>query len=321
LCAVPAFIRKTAGLFAAFLVLLGLMSFACSRAAGASERSPAPAAAAGKARAAARVTSGAESTSTKTYLLKVGDRTRKYEVISPVKPLPKSAPIIVTLSGLYATLGVEVARDDLVPYASAGEAELAYPVAVHESWNAVGCCSYAGAHNVNDLAFLKALVVKLDPKRARRIYLVGYSNGARLAYRVACTTPGLFNAYAMVKGVPLDNCVVKKPASIVQLAALDDPEVPYAHGGASSYEVPVLTEVKRLRTTDKCPAEKAVTHSKQLIYLTWSGCADGTRLALAAWKTGRHLFPSPPVNVPAGAQVIWAFFTKSPIRALPSEAA
>jgi polyhydroxybutyrate depolymerase len=316
MCAVA---KRSAGLFAALFFLLSLTSLVGSRASSASERSPAPATA-GNAAATARVTSGAEPTSTKAYSLKAGGLTRKYEVIAAGKPLPKSAPIIVTLSGLYATLAQEVPRDDLVPYASADEAELVYPVAVHESWNALGCCSYAGAHNVNDLAFLKALVARLDPKRARRIYLVGYSNGARLAYRVACATPGLFNAYAMVKGVPLDNCVVKKPVSIVQLAAIDDPEVPYAHGGESSYEVPVLTEVKRLRTTDKCPAEKAVTHSKQLTYLRWSGCAHGTRLALAAWKTGKHAFPRPPANVPSGAQVIWAFFRKSPIRALPSPA-
>ena len=55
-------------------------------------------------------------------------------------------------------------------------------MAVHQSWNAVGCCSYAGAHNVNDLAFLKALVVRLDPRHARRIYLPSEDSSAPRQY-------------------------------------------------------------------------------------------------------------------------------------------
>ncbi len=312
----PAFSKRAAGLFAVLFVLLSLMSVAVSRPSDASQRSPFPATP-GRARAVARVTSGAESTRIRMHSLKVGDLSRKYEVIMPGRPLPRSAPIIVTLSGLGATVGLEAARDDLVPYASAGEAEVVYPVAEHESWNALGCCAYAGSHNIDDLGFLRALVARLDPRHARRIYLVGYSNGGRLAYRVACTTPGLFNAYAMVKGVPLSDCVVKKPVSIVQLAATDDPEVPYAHGGQSKDEIPVLPEMKRLHAIDKCSARKAVKHARQLTYAAWSGCAHGTRLALATWKVGGHSFPRPPVSVPAGAQVIWAFFERSSIRALP----
>jgi hypothetical protein len=30
-----------------------------------------------------------------------------------------------------------------------------------------------------------------------------------------------------------------------------------------------------------------------------------------------HSFPRPPASVPAASQVIWAFFTKSPIAPLP----
>ena len=96
----------------------------------------------------------------------------------------------------------EITRDDLVPYATSDQAEIVYPEPLYGSWNAIGCCGEAAAKNVNDLAFLEALVAKVDPGHARPIDVVGYSNGARLAYRVACDNPGLFDGYAMVKGEP-----------------------------------------------------------------------------------------------------------------------
>ena len=64
-----------------------------------------------------------------------------------------------------------------------------------ESWNAIGCCGAAAKANVNDVAFLEALVPKVDPGRTRPIYFVGYSNGGRMAYRLDCTDPGCSTAW------------------------------------------------------------------------------------------------------------------------------
>jgi polyhydroxybutyrate depolymerase len=158
----------------------------------------------------------------------------------------------------------------------------------------------------------------VDPGHARPVYVVGYSNGARLAYRVACTDPGLFDAYAAVKGGPSPSCMVREPVTIAQLASLDDPESAYKPPATSSKNpIPVTTLVSRLHATDQCPAGHAVTHSGSMTLDTWSGCADGTRLALATWTGGVHSFPRPPASVPAAAQVIWSFFTNTPLAALP----
>ena len=175
------------------------------------------------------------ATSTRTYSLTAGGLKRSYEVIAPVSGLPKSAPVIVMLSGArrHRRRGDQPGTR-LVPYASSDQAEIVYPVAVQESWNAVDCCGYAHTHNVDDLAFLKALVPAVDPGHARPVYVVGYSNGARLAYRVACTDPGLFDAYAAVKGLPTPGCLPSKPVTIAQLASLDDPEVTYKPGGKTA---------------------------------------------------------------------------------------
>jgi polyhydroxybutyrate depolymerase len=257
--------------------------------------------------------------STKTYALQAGGLKRSYEVIAPVKAPPKSAPIIVMLSGIYSTVAQEVSRDYLVPYANYDMAEIVYPVAYDTSWNAITCCGVAAAKNVDDLAFLKALEAKVDPGHARQIYLVGYSNGARMAYRVACDEPALFDGYASVKGGPTPGCVMRKPVNMIQLAALNDPEVPYkpAPNGKPSSQTPMTTVVSDLRTVDKCTGASTNAHSGNMTLTTWTACAGGTRIGFAVWSAGVHSFPRPPVSVPAASQVIWSFFMKSPIAPLP----
>jgi polyhydroxybutyrate depolymerase len=338
--------RAVAGIIAV-LITLGLTGFSCSRAVSASAHSAAssspaastavksPSASPGASKApgtasspstgkspGAATTAGAKmaasTATTKKYTMKVRGLTRSYEVIAPVRALPKTAPVIVSLAGFRASVTTEMARDQLIPYAAAGMAEVVYPVGLGESWNAIGCCGYASTHKVDDLGFLKALVAKLDPGHARHIFLVGYSNGARLAYRVACTTPALFDGYGMVKGGPMANCVVTKPASVIQIASLDDPEVAYKPGQKGREPLPVTTETARLHKALKCAAPSSVIHPGSMYaWTTWKNCAGGSRLALAVWKDGKHSFPRPPASVPGAAPVMWAFFTNRGLAPLP----
>jgi polyhydroxybutyrate depolymerase len=306
--------RRIAWLIAAVAVALGVTGFAVlhstggngQAAAGSTERaSSAPASSAQT--APAQTSDGA--TSTTTYSMTVAGLRRSYEVIAPTTALPKSAPIIVMLAGIKATVAGEVGRDMLVPYAAAGKAELVYPVGYGESWNAGGCCGQAAAKDVNDVAFLQALVAQVDPGRQHGIFVVGYSNGARMAYRIACTDPGLFDGYAVVKGLPTAGCTIRQPVKLIQMASVDDPEVSYKA---------VTTLVGQLHAAEECPARSTVTHSGTMTQTIWYGCGhDTARFALAAWSGGVHSFPRPPGSDPGAAQVMWAFFTKRAIAPIP----
>jgi polyhydroxybutyrate depolymerase len=242
--------------------------------------------------------------------IQVGSTTRSYEQFLPAAALSKSAPLIVVLSGSGATLSLETGRDDLIPYAKAGKAELIYPVDYKQSWNAGGCCQQAASQNVNDVGFIKQLVTTLDPGHQRPVYLVGYSNGARLAYRFACSDPGVFDAIAAVKGDPEPGCNVTDPQDILQIAALDDDYVPYKPGEKGQESPAATVENARLRSEDKCSGAGTTTHPGSTLALTsWTNCADGTRLEFAVYSTGAHGFPAASSTQPAAAQVIWAFFT------------
>ncbi len=153
-------------------------------------------------------------TNTVTDSMQVGNLTRSWVIISSTRTLPSSAPIIVVLSGLAASTSLEINRDNLLPYAETDKAELVYPVSVRESWNAGGCCGAAGSLKVDDVAFLEQLVPRVDPGHSRPIFIVGYSNGGRLAYDLECTDPGLLDGMAIMKADPMPGCVVSKPQNI-----------------------------------------------------------------------------------------------------------
>ena len=287
--------KRTLALAAAFLATLSVAAFAGEHIVSLIER----------------------PSSTTTYSMKVGRLTRSWEVVTPTATLPKSAPIVVVLSGIAATASEEITRDQLIPYVNADKTELVYPVAIRESWNAIGCCGAAAQLKVNDLAFLKALVPKVDPGHQRPIYFVGYSNGGRMAYRLECSDPGLFNGMVAVKADPMPGCVVTKPQNVLVISALNDPWVPYKPGEKGKETPPATVQIARLQTDLGCPAQSVAAKHGDMTITSWSSCADDKRLAWAVYTIGGHNFPPPTAHSPSGSQIIWSFLTKTALAPLP----
>jgi polyhydroxybutyrate depolymerase len=255
---------------------------------------------------------------TATYSMRVGGMTRTWEQIAPVGALPRSAPVVVVLSGVAEPVSGEITRDRLVPYVNAGLAELVYPVGYKESWNAGGCCGKAAAANVDDIGFLKALVARVDPGHRHPVDVVGYSNGGRLAYRMACSAPGIFDATAVIKATPMPDCVVSRPLKILQIDSLDDTAVPYQPGDPGKETPAATVEVARLRATDGCTGNPVLAVHSTMTLTTWSDCASGERVGFAVWDTGGHDFPPPKGKTPGAAAVIWSFFTSTALAPIPS---
>ena len=285
---------RLSALAAAFLASLGVAVLAGAQIISAVERPPA----------------------TVTYSMQVGHRIRQYEVIAPDATLARSAPIIVVLSGAAVTTSVEITRDRMAPYADAGQAEIVYPVAVKESWNAIGCCDGAARANVNDVGFIKALVPRIDPGRERPVYIVGYSVGGRLAYRLACTDPALFDGMAAVKADPMPGCVVTTPMNVIVFSSMDDKYVPYKPGEKGKETPPATVQIARLQKDMGCAAKPAVVKPKGMVGLsTWS-CASGKTLQWALYPTGGHDFPGPRDGTSAN-QLIYSFVTRTPLAPVP----
>ena len=265
--------------------------------------------------AGTRIVSAADRTmNTTVSTMQVGTMTRSYTVLTPAKKaLPASAPIIMVLSGINSTQEQEIGRDEFTSYATAGEAEVVYPLAYRESWNAIGCCSWAAQAKVNDVGFIEALVKKIDPGNTRPIYLMGYSNGGRLAYTLACEDPLLFDGTAVVKSDPMPWCNITVPQKILQVASTDDTDTPWYTGEKGHFrESPAsLVENNTLRYEDQCSTESASSHQGNMTLTTWSDCLNGSSVSFAVYTAGVHSYPRPPVSFPAASQVIWAWINNT----------
>ena len=249
-----------------------------------------------------------------TSTMQVGDMTRSYTVLTPAKKtLSSAAPIIVVLSGINSTQDQEIGRDQLTSYVRAGDAELVYPLAYRESWNAIGCCSWAAQASVNDVGFIEALVKQVDPGSTRPVYLMGYSNGGRLAYTLACKDPLLFDGTAVVKAEPMHWCDISVPQKILQVASTDDTDTPWYAGEKGKFRESPAAQVQNaiLRYEDHCSAKSASSHQGNMTLTTWSDCLGGTSVSFAVYTVGVHSYPRPPVSFPATSQVIWAWINNT----------
>ncbi len=70
-------------------------------------------------------------------------------------------------------------------------------------WNAGSCCAVAAREDIDDVAFLDELIRSLEqslPVDADRVVMSGHSNGAMMAWRLACERGGVLAAAMPVSG-------------------------------------------------------------------------------------------------------------------------
>lgn len=98
------------------------------------------------------------------------------------------------------------------------------------TWNAGDCCGAAKTANADDLAFAEAVIGSLG---ASKVAVFGFSNGAMMAYRIACQRPDLADSFAVMAGalvVPQASCAAGISKPFVHIHGLADTTVPFAGG-------------------------------------------------------------------------------------------
>lgn len=125
-------------------------------------------------------------------------------------------------------------------------------------WNAtIACCQQFGPA-VDDEAFLLSLIDKIDGDARlsvdrSQIYLIGHSNGAKMAHRLACKVPSKFAAIVTIAGTTYSdpaNCRTNGGATpkmnVLHIHGIED-EVIKFDGGSSirlpKNLVPIPTEI------------------------------------------------------------------------------
>lgn len=204
------------------------------------------------------------------HAIAVDGQTRVYEQLAPEVSHGTPLGLIIALHGYSLNAEVMRTATGIAPAAAARDAVVLFPQGINNSWNAGICCGDAAKRDVDDVAFVRALIKRaesqftIDPKR---VFLVGFSNGGMLAYRYLCEHPGdvsgigvasATNAYTSASG-KTSRCQPTAPAAIIAVNGLADTIVPFAGGYNEELrinlvppaEAVVASSINNCRTTRK----------------------------------------------------------------------
>jgi polyhydroxybutyrate depolymerase len=179
---------------------------------------------------------------------------------------------------------------------SSGPAVIIAAQGYERSWNAGGCCGPAWRANVNDVAFVRAALdatFASTPMADRsQVYAVGFSNGGRMAYRLACQMPGVLAGFAAVEAIPVVACPSMHPLNVTVVAQQADPLLTTATGAPAkriygTVEPTVPAELARLRVLDGCSSPGHALDAGTSVVTTWS-CAEGATLRYVWYPGGGH---------------------------------
>ena len=167
-------------------------------------------------------------------------------------------------------------------------------------WNAGECCGPAVRNEVDDVGFLRALLSAVSsglPIDRRRIYVAGFSDGARMAYRVGCEMSDEVAAIGVVAGSLVQRgCSPARPVPLIAFHGTSDDEVaftdstysPRAHPRVETPTV-VPPAVSFWATSNGCRWSQATHPSPSIHEVRFTGCR--AEVAFFAIEGGGHAWP------------------------------
>ncbi|MGH3763581.1 MAG: alpha/beta hydrolase family esterase [Pseudonocardiaceae bacterium] len=261
-------------------------------------------------------TAGPPGPVTEVHTVTVDGVRRTYRSIVPAQPTG-GLPLLIVLHGRGQSEPAVLSQTGFVELAQRRQAVLVLPDGEQRSWNAGrGCCGFAASHQARDVPFVAAIVadaVHRWPIDAARVYLVGYSNGGKLAYSTMCAHPTLFAAVATYGAVPLSPCQPGTAAVSVLLAAGTADQVLPFHGRPGGHPpLPAVPEaVAWLRAQDGCSGTVLTGRDGSAVVQRWAGCTGGTDVESVSYPGLGHAWPARPRGgSPAAATVMWAFLSR-----------
>jgi polyhydroxybutyrate depolymerase len=254
-----------------------------------------------------------------------GGQLRTYRLYRPAD-LSGTVPLVMMLHGGFGS-GAQAQRsygwDDA---ADAGRFLVAYPDGRFKAWNAGTCCGWPARTGVDDVGFLGALLdhlVATEGVDPGRFYVAGMSNGAMMAYRLACELPGRLAAIGPVAGTMTVPCGSAAPTSVLHIHGMDDRAVPYeggvGEGFGRDHRPPVPATIAHWRAVDACGAATVTTDPP--VTTDNADCALGTTVRLVTIEGAGHQWPGstdsalaglvldPPSTALDATAELWAFFS------------
>ena len=189
---------------------------------------------------------------------------------------------------------------------------IAFPQGVGKSWNAGDGPNPATRAGVDDVAFAKAVIHRVESSYKvdkARVAAIGFSDGAFLTDLIGCRMAATVHLIMPVEGQLLSStsgsCHPAKPLSVFQVNATADPEVAYsgghADGGPTVLSAPASSA--RWAVLDHCTEVSSTSHHFDAqTDTTRTHCAGDTTVTLDTIHGGDHDWP-PGAGVTAAAAI------------------
>jgi polyhydroxybutyrate depolymerase len=238
--------------------------------------------------------------------------------IEPAR-LTRPLPVVLLLHGRQMTPDTVLRISGLAD--RIGPAVLVVPAGWGRSWNAGDCCGAAYRAGVDDVGFLRTVmsdVLRTDPvERSAKAYAVGFSNGGRLAYMLACEMPGVFSGFVAVEAVPVERCTPPGPIDMTIVAQQSDPLLTIDAGRAKVIggftEPTVAATVARMESVDRCGRQATAMDVGRAVERTWR-CASGSTVRYVWYPSGRHDWRPSTAGTPGATDVVLQMLHHGPLR-------
>lgn len=181
----------------------------------------------------------------------------------------------------------------------------------------------------DDPGYIEALVAHLDEKLTidkTQIYAVGFSNGARMAYRLGCEYPEIFKGIGMVAATIseeiINHCAENAQPSVIFMHGTADGVIPWEGKTLYFGSTPVSKAISAPETVaywvekNGCTDEVATGEiidlggDRTIVPEFYNNCEIGSKVAFYPVENGAHLwFRTDNFD---SAQVIWTFFMAQP---------
>jgi polyhydroxybutyrate depolymerase len=257
--------------------------------------------------------------------LRLGSRTYRLYVPAGLPPVGK-VPLVVALHAALGSGAVMELLTHLDRVADQKKFLVAYPdgePATGRVWNAGDCCDRSVQDDAGFLGKLIDSLVAAQRANPARVYVTGISNGAMMAYRMACQRADKVAAVAVVAGsMTYRPCRPARPVPLMIFHGTADTTVPEAGGSLPALGMrgtfPSQAEIVRTwARIDGVPAPDRVGYQKGGVT-----CRAGARDMVVYCRVagGGHTWPGGTPVPLAGATstdidasaAMWDFFAAHP---------
>lgn len=205
-----------------------------------------------------------------------------------------------------------------------------------QTWNGGYCCGPAAANSVDDVGFIRAVINRvrtqftIDPDRT---YAAGHSNGAIMAYRLACELSDLIVGIGLQAGsLGVDACNPSRPVAVIHLHGTADTNHPIAGGTGTGIAGvafrPARSAVEAFAGANLCIGMPTLTidpSNPDVVAATWAQCDGSTAVKYVVINGATHAWMGHPGSSPLAAayigkpypkldasRAIWSFLAAHP---------